>query len=46
MVYEVNGMVPGRRLELVGVGAEWFEMNQLLFPDDTALVVIQIKCVD
>ena len=39
VVREVNVRVLLKRLELLSVNSGWFEINQLLFADDTALVV-------
>ena len=38
MVREVNVRVPGKGLELLSANGGRFEINQLLFADDTALV--------
>ena len=38
MVWEVNFGVLGKGLELLSVNAGRFEIHQLLFADDTALV--------
>ena len=38
VVREVNVRVLGKGLELLSVKGGRFEINQLLFPDDTALV--------
>ena len=38
MVLEVNVKVLGKGLELLSANDESFEINQLLFADDTALV--------
>ena len=37
--WEVNVRVLGKGLELLSANGGWFEINQLLFADDTALVV-------
>ena len=45
VVREVNTMVRGKGLELLSVNGGRFEINQLLFADDTALVVaLMIGC--
>ena len=38
VVREVNVRVLGKGLELLSANGGWFEINQLLFADDTALV--------
>ena len=38
VVQEVNAMVFGKGLKLPCVNGDWFEINQLLFADDTAAV--------
>ena len=38
VVREVNFRVPGKGLELLSANGGWFEIKQLLFADDTALV--------
>ena len=38
VVREVNARVIGKGLELLGVTCDGFEIKQLLFADDTALV--------
>ena len=38
VVREVNGRVLGKGLELLSANGIWFEINLLLFADDTALV--------
>ena len=38
VVREVNVRVQGKVLELLSANGGWFEINQLLFADDTALV--------
>ena len=38
VVREVNVRVLGKRLELLSANGDRFEINQLLFADDTALV--------
>ena len=38
VVKEVNVRVPGKGLELLSANGDRFEINQLLFADDTALV--------
>ena len=38
MVREVNARVLGKGLELLSANVGMFEINQLLFADDTALV--------
>ena len=39
VLLEMNVMVHGKRVELLGENGGRFEINQLLFADDTALVV-------
>ena len=47
VVQEVNVRVLGKGLELLGVNGGRFEISQLLFADDTALVLTQRRsCVD
>ena len=47
VVRDVNVGVLGRGLELLNANGGWFEINQLLFADDTALVAdSEDKCVD
>ena len=38
VIREVNVRVLGKRLDLLSANSGRFEINQLLFPDDTALV--------
>ena len=38
MVWEVNVRVLWKGQELLSANGGWFEINQLLFADDTALV--------
>ena len=38
VVREVNVRVFGKGLQLLSVNVGWFEVNQLLFSDDTALL--------
>ena len=38
VVREVNIRVLGKGLKLLSANSGWFEINQLLFADDTALV--------
>ena len=38
VVRDVNVMLLGKRLDLFSENSSWFEINQLLFADDTALV--------
>ena len=46
MVREVNVMVLGKLLQLLRANGGRFEINQLLFADDTALGLTQrISCV-
>ena len=40
-VREANARVLGKWFELLSVNAGWFEINQLFFSDDTALVVCE-----
>ena len=47
VVREVNVRVLGKGLELLGANGGRFEINQLLFADDTALVAdSEESCVD
>ena len=47
MVRDVNVRVLGKGLQLLNANGGRFEINQLLFADDTALVADQrISCVD
>ena len=43
VVREVNVMVPGKGLELLSANGGRFEINHLLFADDTALVAYSEK---
>ena len=43
---EVNVRVLGKGLELLSANGGRFEMNQMLFADDTALVADSEGCVD
>ena len=38
VVQEVNARVFGKGLKLLSVNGDWFEINQLLFADNTAAV--------
>ena len=47
VVREVNVRVLGKALELLSANSDRFEINQLLFADDTALVAdSKGSCVD
>ena len=47
VVREVNARVLGKGLEMLSVNGGRFEINQLSFADDTALVAAQSRsCVD
>ena len=46
VVREVNVRVLRKGLELLSANGGWFEINQLLFADDTALVAERRSCVD
>ena len=47
VVREVNVRVLWKELELLSANGGWIEINQLLFADDTALVLTQRRsCAD
>ena len=46
VVREVNVRVLGKGLELLSANGDRFELNQLLFADDTALLAAQRSLVD
>ena len=45
VVREVNARVLGKGLELLSVNGSRFEINQLLFSDDSALMADRIEVV-
>ena len=46
VVREMNVRVLGKELELLSANGGRFEINQLLFANDTALVADSESCVD